>query len=169
MSEEDTLWVAVKLKNLKWHYCMKRLAYELIEEIGVDEETTVEMQPTTEGFIDNPGIIMADRSYQNIKIDTFKLVIPTEDFEYFHGKLKEAPVRRFRGGDEYHKIHGWLACAMFTRDQQEMLVEAMGHILPEVRAAAEEEFLEFNRRLSRIRENGGRVASGKETRFKGRN
>ena len=169
MVEEDTLWVAVRLKNLKWHYCMKRLAYELIEDVGVDDGTEVEMQPVNEGLIDNPGMIMADRSYQNIKIDTFRLVIPTEDFEYFYDKLCEAPTRRFRSGDEYHKIHGWLACVMFTRDQREMIVEAMKEIIPEVRLAAEEEILEFNKRLLRVRENGGRVVSGKELRFKGRN
>ena len=159
----------MKLKNLKWHYCMKRLAYELIEDVGIDEETNVEMKPTDEGLIDLPGMIMIDRSYQNIKIDTFRLVIPTEDFEFFHEKLTEAPVRRFRSGDEYHKIHGWNTCAMFTRDQREMLVEAMAESLPEVRAAAEAESIEFSRRMTKIRENGGNVVSGKERRFKGRN
>ena len=146
---DETLWVALRLKTLKWHYCMKRLAYELIEEVGIDEKTVVEMQPTDQGYIDNPGMVLMDRSYQNIKIDTFKLVIPTEDFEYFHDRLRDAPVRRFRNGDEYHKIHGWQACAIFTRDQRETLVDAMAEILPDVRMTAEQESLEFSRRLNR--------------------
>jgi len=169
MSEDEPLWVMVKLKNLKWHYCMKRLAYELIEEIGVDEETQVEIQPTTEGLLDNPGMISMDRSYQNIRIDTFKLVIPTEDFEYFHDKLRDAPLRKFRNGDEYHKIHGWMTCAMFTRDQQEMMVQAMGEIMPDVRETAQQEAIEFSRRLAKLRDKGVPIVSGKELRFKGRN
>lgn len=167
MDEDQTLWVAVRLKNLKWHYCLKRLAYELIEEVGVDED--VEMRPTNEGLIDLPGMVMTDRSYQNIKIDTFRLVIPTEDFEYFHDKLRESPVRRFRSGDEYHKVHGWMACAMFSPEQREMIVDAMADVLPDVRMAAEAEAVEFSRRLSVVRGKGVDVISGKDRKLKGRN
>lgn len=164
---EQSLWVMVRLKNLKWHYCMKRLAYEFLDEEGLDEETDLEMRPTNEGLIDLPGMVMMDRSYRDIKIDTFKLVIPTEDFEYFYDRLKEAPRRRFRGGAEYHKVHGWQACAVFTPEQQEMVVEAMGEILPEVREDAVAETLEFTRRLAKLREQN--VVSIRDPDLKGRN
>lgn len=169
MADDDSLWVMVRLRNLKWHYCTKTMAYELIEEVGVDEDTVVDMEPRNEGLIDLPGMVMTDRSYQTIKLDGFKLFIPTEDFEYFHGKLESSQLRRFRSGDEYHKLHGWNACAMFTGEQRDMIVTAMTQILPEVRETAEAESIEFSRRLSIINRDEVRVVSGKDRRFRGKN
>ncbi len=160
MDEEVTLWVATRFGNLKWHYGPKRLAHGLLEEGGADIEN-VEMRPADEGLIDLPGMIMMDRSYQKIKVDTFRLVIPTEDFEHFYDELVVAPLRKFKTGEEYHKLHGWVACVMFTPQQHEALGDVMEEMLPDVRHVAEKEAREFSRRIAQINRDDVKVVAAK--------
>lgn len=140
-------WLYTAVKDLKIHYSNKELAYDLLDEVGIDQETYVDLKQINEGLIELPGPVLMDRTYQSIKIEDFKLKIPTSDFEYFYFKLEESPLRKFKSGNEYYKLHGWMTCVMFTKEQGNTIKEVMHKNLDEISALATEETLKLQKGL----------------------
>jgi hypothetical protein len=130
------------------------------EEEGAGE--VVDVSGTDTGWCDRPGMIMVDRPIEKIKIDTFHLDIPSQDFQYFVRKLIDAPERTTPDGQKYYKIHGWLHCVVFTPDQRDIVLQTMAEMWPEVEAKADKADKEFSRRMREINKNGVKVISHRD-------
>ena len=167
---QEVLWAYVWVPAYKPHFVPKRLAAALVADLQercrqdhpehVSEDVILEARD--EGGIDLPGMIMMDRPIEHIKIDTFKLAMPSQDFTEFLRELALAPKRMFAGGQEYYKIHGWRVCMVFTPEQRELMLKAMEEMLDDVEKRAEAADKEFSRRLREINKDGVRVISHRD-------
>jgi hypothetical protein len=152
----DFLWAFVWIAGYKVHFVPKKLVADVIsdlqnrehEEEGAGE--IVELKGVESGWCDRPGMIMTDRPIEHIRIDTFTLDIPSQDFQYFARKLQKAQERRFPSGEKYYKIHGWLHCVVFTPDQRKLLLQTMKEMWPGVHERAEAADKEFSRRMREL-------------------
>lgn len=134
MNEKNvTLWLATTINDRRIHYSPKHLAYGLLEEIGTENICEIDIKTINEGLIDLPGTVQIDRSYQEIKIDTFRLVIPSEDFEHIYDSFASSPLQNFRKGEEFHRMDGHVSSIMVTPQQHQVLCEAMEQMLSHVR------------------------------------
>lgn len=164
----DYLWAFVWVTGYKPHFCPKKLANGLLADLSGREHDTpgdgliFKVEGTDSGGIDLPGMCMVDRPYEEIKIDTFKLSIPSQDFTHFVRALFEAPERMFADGEKYYKIHGWMHCIVFTPEQRDMVLKAMEEMLPEAARKAEEADREFSRRMEEINRDGVKVISHRD-------
>jgi hypothetical protein len=138
----------------------------LLEDITADARARfhefLDAEPATEGGVDQPGMIMADRTYQTLEIDGFKLTIPSQDWEYFLRELEYGRRRKFASGTEYYKIHGWLNCVVFTVDQRDRVLAEMKARLPAIKIVAQKEDQEFLRRIREINSDGVKVVTPKD-------
>lgn len=158
-----SLWGFMLSSGWKGHFCPTSLMAELIEDSNRRGHELGILEQASKGFIDMPGMIMTDRSHETIRIDTFDLTIPTQDYEYFYMELKKGPKRKFPSGQEYYKIHGWLVCVVFTPEQRDMILAAMKERLEngvKERAKAEDE--EFTRRIQSINSDGVKIISPRD-------
>lgn len=164
----DFLWAFVWVTGYKPHFVPKKLVTSLVgdlttrehEEEGAGE--VYEVRGVETGGCDRAGMIMVDRPYEKIKIDTFSLEFPSQDFEHFMLRLFKAPERKFQNGDRYYKIHGWLHCVMFTPEQRDLVLKAMEEMLPAVREKADAADKEFSRRMREINKDGVKVISHRD-------
>ena len=160
---KDNLWARLFMNGWKPHFVPRSLLQGLMDDGERRRHPFDNVEPADKGFIDLPGMIMLDRTHQTIKIDTFELTIPTQDFEYYYRELKDGPKRTFTStGQEYYKIHGWIHCAVFTVEQRDLLVKTMGEMLETVKVQAKKEDDEFTRRLREINKDGVKVVSPKD-------
>jgi hypothetical protein len=113
----------------------------------------------TEMGIDMPGMMMIDRGYQHIKLDTLDISIPYSDFTSFTSQLSGLKKRMFASGKEYYKLHGWLQAIVLTTAQRDLLLREMVDRAPAVEKLAEDEHVEFMRRLGQINKDGTKVVS----------
>jgi hypothetical protein len=160
-------WALVLFEGYKTHFCPSELVGDLIADIGARGGNAYELQETDTGGADLPGIVAADRHWEDILVDGFKLGFPSQDFEYFMAELGSSPVRKFANGREYHKIHGWLHCIVLTPEQQAFVLKAMVEMLPEVRQRAEEENKRFLEAIDRANKDRLRVVSWREQALRG--
>ena len=109
---DDAAWVRVMSGGYKTHFCPSGMTAALIADLTArGAEGAAQADGVLQGMIDLPGMIMVDRPLEEIEIDGFKLIIPSQDFTYFVDELaNKSPVRKFADGQEYHKIHGWMIC-----------------------------------------------------------
>lgn len=146
------LWAKVKPSGWKIHAVPASLLEGLLQDARERGHTEITFAPagTEDIMIDLPGMCMVDRTYQEIRIDTLSLSIPTTDFTVFFNELGQAPKRKFANGQEYYKIHGWLACVVFTPEQRDLVLKSMTELMPVVSEAARKEDEEFERRLAQV-------------------
>ena len=107
----------------KFHYCPSEIVSDLVADIIARGGEEKEIKVVVEGRIDLPGMIMTDRPWESIKIGSFNLNIPSQDFSKFMIELASAPVRKFASGKEYYKIHSWRECVVFSPEQREMVLD----------------------------------------------
>jgi hypothetical protein len=155
-------WACIMFDGFKAHFCPSSLAGDLIADIGVRGGQTMEVREATEGWADLPGIVLANRSWEDVMVGEFKLGFPSQDFAYFMAELEASPVRRFVSGREYHKIHGWLHCIVLTPEQRAAALETMATMLPEARGRAEEENRRFLAKMDLVNEDKLRAVSWRE-------
>jgi len=154
-------WVFMTAEGWKHHFCPLSLLSGLLDDAYARGHEVGQTEDTMHGHIDQPGMIMTDRTYQNILLGEFNLEIPTEDFEHFYERLKSSSLRTFSNGKEYYKLHGWLHCVVFTPEFRLSALKQMEEILPAVLIEAEKEHEEFTRRISAINKGGVRVMTRK--------
>lgn len=147
-------WARLTFEGYKQHYCPAELAADLLADIEARGGRNMEIEGTAEGAIDLPGMILADRPWEDLMIGPFKLGIPSQDFEIFAAELERSPVRRFASGKEYHKIHGWMTCVVVTPEQRERMLRDMEAMLPEARRHQEEADERLTNALDRMRKAG---------------
>jgi hypothetical protein len=159
-------WVHIMFESkehaFKAHYCPSVLAAALLADAASRNSAASEVKETAEGWIELPGMCMVDRPIEEIETGGFRLCIPTQDFAHFGARLMDAPVRKFADGKEYHKIHGWHSCIVFTPEQREEVLAKMDGMLDAVQKRAEEADEEFSRRMAQINKDGPRVISARD-------
>jgi hypothetical protein len=160
-------WALVQFEGFKAHFCPSELVADLIADIEVRGGPATEVTLAVKGGADLPGIVLANRSWEDIPIGGFKLGFPSQDFEHFMAELERSPVRRFASGREYHKIHGWLHCVVLTPEQRADVLRTMGEMLPEVRERADEENRLFLKAMERVNEGKLRAVSWREAALRG--
>jgi hypothetical protein len=164
----DFLWAFVWVTGYKAHFVPKQLVMGIVQDLTSREHEeegageVFEIKGVDAGFVDRPGMIMVDRPVEKIKIDTFHLDIPSQDFQYFGKKLLKAELRQLPDGQKYYKIHGWLHCVVFTPDQRDLVLKTMAEMYPEVESKAEKADKEFSRRMREINKNGVKVVSHRD-------
>jgi hypothetical protein len=164
----DFLWAFVWVLGYKPHFVPKSLVMGLIQDLAGREHEeegageVYEIKGINRGGCDRPGMVMVDRPFEKIRIDTFDLELPSQDFEYFANKLFKTHERKLPTGERYYKIHGWMQCVMFTPEQRDMVLKAMEEMLPDVRKRADDADREFSRRLREINKDGVKVISHRD-------
>jgi hypothetical protein len=144
-------WTEVSMDGWKPHVLPVTMVSDLIED-GIGRlHGFSSAEPAIGCFLDRPGMVMVDRSYQDLSCDGLTLTIPTQDFDYFYTKLAESPTRWFASKTPYHKVHAWLRCLVVSPEQKNALLALMAARMPEVRVKATEEELEFERRMKQIK------------------
>jgi hypothetical protein len=168
---EDNLWAFAWVGGYKPHFVPKRLTAALVAELEMRQqrdypecggEGSTQVEPRESGVIDLPGMCMVDRPHEEIKIDTFKLSIPSQDFKVFLRELALAPKRKFSDGQEYYKIHGWRVCVVFTLQQRDLVLHAMEEMLNSAEKRGNDADEEFSRRMAEINKDGPRVISHRD-------
>jgi hypothetical protein len=166
---QSELWAYVRVPAYKAHYCPRKLAAPLAAALETrwkndhsDEDGPVNIDPCNEGMIDLPGMIMIDRPMEKLKIDTFTLHIPSQDYWEFARELGFVHKRVFGDGQEYYKIHGRSTCVVFTPEQRDLVLAEMKAMLPDVKKRAEEADREFSRRMDKLNEGEVRVVSARD-------
>jgi hypothetical protein len=145
-------WATIQCDGWKTHVCHESMIPVILEDIGVREPDALKdviITSTDKGFIDLPGMVSMDRTYQKIEVDGLELEMPTTDFEYFLEMLRNCAVRS-AGKQKFYKIHGWLHCVVLTPLQRYDILEEMASMLPGVRTAAEKERLDLDKKIKSV-------------------
>jgi hypothetical protein len=138
----------------KSHYCPVELAADLVTDLESRGGRVSALSDVSEGSIDLPGMITADRPWEDLTVGGLKLGIPSQDFGYFAAKLKCSPARRFASGKEYHKIHGWLVCVVVTPEQRSGMLADMEAMMPDADRRQGEADARLEKGLERMRQAG---------------
>ena len=146
----------------KFHYCPSEIVSDLVADIIARGGEEKEIKVVVEGRIDLPGMIMTDRPWESIKIGSFNLNIPSQDFSEFMIELASAPVRKFASGKEYYKIHSWRECVVFSPEQREMVLDVAEKMIDNVNKRADKADEEFSNCLANINKNGLKVISARD-------
>jgi len=160
-------WALILFKGYKTHFCPSELVGDLIADIGARGGNAYEVRETDNGGADLPGIVAADRRWEDILIGGFKLGFPSQDFEYFMEELELSPVRKFASGREYHKVHGWIHCVVLTPEQRAFVLKTMAEMLPAVHQRVEEENRRFLEAIDKANEGKLRVMSWRAQALRG--
>lgn len=160
-------WALIQFDGFKFHFCPSELAGDLIADIEARGGPALKLEGVDHGVIDLPGIVLANRSWEDIQIGGFTLGFPSQDFEHFMAELEYSPVRKFTSGREYHKIHGWLHCVVLTPEQRKAVLKVMAEMLPEACKRAEEENRLFLEAMDRVNKDKLRAASWREAKLRG--
>lgn len=166
---KNSSWVFLHVEGFKIHICPRQLFDEVYDDLitrGGGEVYSV--QGTEEMGWDPGGMIMQDRTYQEVKIDSGRLWVASQDFSAFVARLERMPLRTFSNGKKYYKIHGWLHCLVFTPEQRDLVLAWAKKLLPDVEKIAEQEDKEFEKRIVKINDapGGPHVLTNKDPRMK---
>lgn len=141
-------WSGVMFGGFKTHFCPNELVSQLVADIISRGGEVIDIKSVTQGWADLPGMVLADRPWEDIQLKNFKLGFPSQDFEHFLRELNNANVRKFADGSEYYKLHGWLHCIILTPDQYVQVMLKMDEMLPAVRNRCKE----ADERMNKARE-----------------
>lgn len=155
------------LPGMKGHACPNVLLSELLADIRarlLAHDPQADLQPVfnepiTEYGLDCPGMVMADRKWEDIPVEPgFTLGFPYSDFGFFLQVLEELSPRTFvPGGQQYFKLHGWMHCVVLTPDQRQTVLEYMRAHAAAVQVKADAEDQEFDARLADLNKDQLRV------------
>lgn len=154
-------WIMFVSDGWKIHWVHSSLLPGLMEDSAERGHPNPGHEPVEKGFIDNPGMILQDRSHEVLEVDGFLLTIPSEDFRYFYESLKKKTERTFNDGRKYFKIHGWLHCVVFTPEQRDACLALMEARLPEAEKRSKADTDRFKAAINEINKDGVKVISAK--------
>lgn len=147
----DTAFAFVHCSGgFKAHYCPAALVGGLVADLEARDAGVKGVENAVSGSIDLPGMAMADRPWEKVMIGEFVLSVPSQDFAIILERLRDAPIRRFADGSEYHKVHGWLHCLVVSPEQRDELISAMEEKAPEAEKRADEAAAEFGKRMENV-------------------
>jgi len=149
----DTAFVFICCFGFKSHYCPSDLADGLVEDLESREADIRFIESTDKGYIDLPGMCMADRPMEEVVLGEFRLSIPSQDFASMLSRLKAAPLRKFADGSEYFKLHGFHQCLVVSPEQRDELIRIMDEMVADAEKRADEAVVEFGKRMEKVVEN----------------
>lgn len=143
----------------------KQLAEHLIEHNLMESNYKLD-ENVVRVDIDLPGMILASRSWQQIKIDTLNIGIPSSDVEQFLYNLKLTKLKTFKDGTEYYVIHGFMMNIVLTPEQRLLMIDALEEILLEAMKITELEQEQFQAAIDEVNEDGVKVLSIKDKNYR---
>lgn len=117
-------WSYFRFAQAKGHFVRENLRAQLLEEaterkFGFEAED----RDVTEGGIDLPGMIWVHRGFEVIELPGgLKFSLPYSDAIFFMKELENAPLRSFKDGTVYYKLHGWLSCIIMNPFERDYLL-----------------------------------------------
>ncbi len=97
MSEKHG-WFRFMADGWKVHWVTGDLLPGLVDDATFRGHSVKSVMAEAQGSLDQPGMIMGDRTYQDFDLGGFTLSIPTTDCEHFRTKLRDATPRLTSGG-----------------------------------------------------------------------
>lgn len=138
------------MTNKGWRVFPSTIASPYLQQIQAGDQPH---EVADRAFIDMPGMIMADRTYQTIELEDLTLEIPTTDFSIMYEQLKHAGEEFLPGGSSVFKLRGWLCGLVLTLELRNLLLQKMSEVLPAVKIISQKENEEFVRRLDIVNKN----------------
>lgn len=164
--EVSTPWVRFFAAEWKPHWVHSSLVTPLAEDAKRRWHEFVSVEPMPRGhpeaFLDLPGMVMQDRTYQDFQVDGLHLRLPTQDVYAFREELESGRLRTFQTGEKYYKLHGWLNCLVLSEVQGDALRAQIEARWPEIEAAAKAEDEEFIRRIREVNKGEVKVVSPRD-------
>jgi hypothetical protein len=155
------IWYRI-MTNKGWRVFPQSLTENYLKWISVDpSKYEGNLEETIEVAVDHPGMVAADRTWQDVEIQGLTISFPSTDFGSFLAELEESSPEIAPGGIECYKIRGWLAGVILLPDMREQLIEKMSEMYPAVEIIADKENAEFMRRMREINRDGVKVISGR--------
>lgn len=133
-------WFRV-LTNNGWRVFSEEIAEAYLKKTSSGRSTP---EPVDDVIIDLPGMIPADRTYQELDLDGLEVTIPSMDFEILHALLLRAKVTVLPGGTEIVKLRGSIEGLVMTVKQRDTLVRLMDEIMPAVTILGDKENKRFS-------------------------
>lgn len=93
------------------------------EELCVDHDD--HDKERDEAAIDLPGMIRMDRGWWSCDLDVGRVSFPVLDVRDLRRQLVTLPLRTFKDGTEYYKLHGWLMCVVLTPQHRDVILQAL--------------------------------------------
>lgn len=149
---ENKPWLVLVADGWKHHYVPSELIEDISEDARRRFHEVQDVHNSDYAWMDLPGMIMVDRSIQDLDLDGgLRVSIPSEHFGYFAGAIMSAEPRIGHiTGKTYYKVHGWLHCTVLTQAQRDQLGELILARFKKVVEIAKAEAEEFDRRLASI-------------------
>ena len=143
-------WSIIRFAIAKGHFVSEALRTPVLEE-GVERKFGfVSEKPLEEGGMDLPGMVFTDRGWEDIDLPGgLKFSFPYSDFAIFFHTLQELHPRKFKSGETYYKLHGWLTCLVLTPGERDFLLEYMKTNLARVADEYEKETARIMARLEK--------------------
>lgn len=154
-------WVMFMVGNWKPHWCPAFMLAGLMEDATRRGQGLGTSEPSPGGIVDQPGMILQNRTYQKFDLGMFVLKIPTEDCEHYREVLEENRVRKFADGREYYKVHGWIHCVVLAPEHRKIILDQMKRDWDKILATAKSERETFRSAIDKINEGGTKVMSFK--------
>ena len=127
-----------------------------------------EIKPIEKAWMDNGGMVMSNRTYQEIDLgNSLTMIIPTIDFELHLEYIKKLE-KRFWGKVEHFKIFNAYNAVIVPYEEFEILIDKMEQMLFNVTILAKKEEKEFLDRLNTINAGQVRIISDRDPAVKAR-
>ena len=113
------MWNLVLFEDALPHIVCDELAQEVLDDLRARGCIFREMRTVLEWGIDMPGIVRTDPPFEEFEFDGCKVSIPSEDVTSFLIRLRHLPLRQFKNGKQYVKLHGFMRAAVFSPAQRD--------------------------------------------------
>lgn len=143
-------WYILQAEGWKAHAVPENLLHQLESDALARGHNDIRYYESKQFSIDMPGAILSDRSIENITFEGITFSIPSEDFFVFYEELADGKKRKFDSGEYYYKIHGWLACIVFTPELKEKFLTKMETMMDEVEERATKDIERMRESLRKI-------------------
>lgn len=136
--------------TVKGHFCSEDLVQTISDEMysrGLHQVTQILDRESA--LVDLPGMVLADRSYEQFDVGSFSLTIPSTDVDAFYSELTQARLRTINDV-EFYKIHGWVHCVILTPEQRKSVLEQMENRIASINERSMTDKVRFEKAISQI-------------------
>lgn len=147
-------WTLMFVGDLKPLVCSSDCRDTVLQQDGLSGHKLVKEEPLTFLYMDLPGPVSTNRTWQHFDVDGLSLFFPTVDLGWFYNALRNATAL-----SGYYLLAGWLRCLALTQKQKDELLDAMEARIESTAEAAEKEEQAFNSALASIEEKQSEVST----------
>ena len=133
--------------NLKPLVCSSDCRETVLKQDGLGGHELLKEESVTFLYMDLPGPVATNRTWQHFDIDGLSLFFPTIDLGWFYNCLKNATAL-----SGYYLLAAWMRCLALTEEQKDELLDAMEARIESTAEAAEKEEQAFNAAINSIEE-----------------